>query len=101
MLFTMVKTMFKIRGLAAELHVFEYGGTTFGTFGKLAVIVEDFYVKTIGWGLKNHVFDHETRKREVFPCYRLKINDFLSSYNQKSQNRHFHTPAANSLLHQK
>ena len=28
MLFTMVKTIF------AELHVFEYGGTTFGTFEK-------------------------------------------------------------------
>ena len=25
---------FQIR-LAAELHVFEYGGTTFGTFGKI------------------------------------------------------------------
>ena len=25
---------FQIRGLAAELHVFEYGGTTFGTFEK-------------------------------------------------------------------
>ena len=25
---------FQIRGLVAELHVFEYGGTTFGTFGK-------------------------------------------------------------------
>ena len=23
---------FQIRGLVAELHVFEYGGTTFGTF---------------------------------------------------------------------
>ena len=33
-------------------------------------------------GLKNHVFDHETRKSGQFPCYRLKINDFLSSYNQ-------------------
>ena len=25
---------FQIRGLVAELHVFEYGGTTFGTFEK-------------------------------------------------------------------
>ena len=25
---------FQIRGLMAELHVFEYGGTTFGTFEK-------------------------------------------------------------------
>ena len=50
--------------------------------GKLALNVEDFYVKTIGWGLKNHVFDHETRKSGLFSCYRLEINDFLSSYNQ-------------------
>ena len=33
-------------------------------------------------GLTNHVFDHETRKSRLFPCYRLKINDFLSSYSQ-------------------
>ena len=33
-------------------------------------------------GLKNHVFDHETRKSGLCPCYRLKINDFLSSYYQ-------------------
>ena len=25
---------FQIRGLVAELHVFEYGGMTLGTFGK-------------------------------------------------------------------
>ena len=25
---------FQIRGLVAELHAFEYGGTTFGTFEK-------------------------------------------------------------------
>ena len=25
---------FQIRGLVTELYVFEYGGTTFGTFGK-------------------------------------------------------------------
>ena len=49
---------------------------------KLAVNVEDFYVKNNRVGLKNHVFDHETRKSGLFPCYRLKINDFLSSYNQ-------------------
>ena len=28
------KNHFQIRGLVAELHVFEYGGTTFGTFEK-------------------------------------------------------------------
>ena len=33
-------------------------------------------------GLENHVFYHETGKSGLFPCYRLKINDFLSSYNQ-------------------
>ena len=49
---------------------------------KLALNVEDLFVKTVGWGLKYHVFDHETRKRGLFPCYRLKMNDFLSSYNQ-------------------
>ena len=42
---------FQIRGLVAEPHDFEYGGTTFGNLGKkLALIVEDFYVETIGWG---------------------------------------------------
>ena len=48
---------------------------------KLALNVEDFYVKTIGWGLKNMFFDHETRNSGLFPCYRMKINDLLSSYN--------------------
>ena len=38
-------------------------------------------LKQLG-GLKNHVFDHEARKSGLFPCYRLKINDFLSNYNQ-------------------
>ena len=28
------ETHFQIRGLVAELHVFEYGCTTFGTFGE-------------------------------------------------------------------
>ena len=41
---------FQIRGLVAELQVFEYNGTTFGTYEKLALNVEDFYVKTIGRG---------------------------------------------------
>ena len=31
----------------AELHVFEYGGTIFGTFEKIALSVEDFYDLTI------------------------------------------------------
>ena len=35
----------------AELHVFEFGGSTFGTFEKkLALNVEDVYVRTIGLG---------------------------------------------------
>ena len=34
----------------AELHAFEYGGTTFGILRQLALNVEDFCVKTIGWG---------------------------------------------------
>ena len=38
-------------------------------------------LKQLG-GVKSHVFDHETRKSGLFPCYRLKINDFLSGYNQ-------------------
>ena len=33
---------FHIRELVAELHIFEYGGTTFHTFEKLALNVEDF-----------------------------------------------------------
>ena len=33
-------------------------------------------------GLKNHGFDHETRKSWLFPGYGLKRNDFLGSYNQ-------------------
>ena len=48
--------------------------------GKLALNVEDFCVKTIGGISREHVFDHETRKSRLFPCYRLKINDFLSSF---------------------
>ena len=32
-------------------------------------------------GLENHDFDHETRKSGLFPCYRLKRIDLLSSYN--------------------
>ena len=41
-------------------------------------------------GVKNHVFDHETRKSGLVPCYRLKINDFLSSYNQNSKSTFSH-----------
>ena len=46
----------QIRGLVAELHVFEYCCTTIGTFGKLVLNVEDFCVKTIGRGFKKIVF---------------------------------------------
>ena len=41
---------FQVKGLVAELHVFEYGGTTVGILRKLALNVEYFYVKTIKWG---------------------------------------------------
>ena len=66
----------------AELHAFEFGGTTFALLGKHGLNVEDFYVKTIGCGLKIMFFDYETLESGLFLCYRLKINDFLSSYNQ-------------------
>ena len=73
---------FQIRGLVAELHVFLNMVVRHSALlGKLALNVEDFYVKTIEWGL-NHVFDHETRENGLLPCYGLKINDFLSSYSQ-------------------
>ena len=53
---------------------------------KLDLNVEDFYVKKKQkkktMGLKNHVFECETRKSGLFLCYRLKINDSLSSYKQ-------------------
>ena len=42
---------FQRRELVAELHVFEYGGTALSTFEKLALDVEDFYVKAL---LSNH-----------------------------------------------
>ena len=74
---------------------------TFGTLRKLALNVVDFYVKTIGWGLQNHVFDHETQESGLFPCYRLKINDFLSSYNQNLKIDIFTPLQQNSLLLQK
>ena len=72
---------FQIRGLVAELHVLNMLVRQSALLRILALIVEDFCVKTIGW-VKNHVFYHETWKSGLFPCYRLKINDFLSSYNQ-------------------
>ena len=34
MIFYNGENHFQIRGLVAELHVFEHGGTTFGTFEK-------------------------------------------------------------------
>ena len=33
-------------------------------------------------GLRSHVFDYETWKSLLFPCYRLQTSDFWSSYNQ-------------------
>ena len=73
---------FQIRGLVAEVHVFEYGDMTFGTFRKTCFKCWRLLCKNSRVGLKNYVFDHEKRKSGLFPCYRLKINDFLSGYNQ-------------------
>ena len=68
---------------------------------KLALNVEDFCDKTIGWGEKNHVFDHETRKSGLFPCYRLKVDDILSNYNQNLNIDIFTSLQQYSLLLQK
>ena len=71
-----VENHFQIRGLVAELHVFLNMVVQYSALlTKLDLNVEDFYVKTIGIIF----FDHETRKSGLFLCYRLKINDFLSS----------------------
>ena len=40
---------FQIRGLVAELHVFDMLVRHSALLRKLALNVEDFYVKTIGW----------------------------------------------------
>ena len=58
-----------------ELRIFEYGGTTFRTFGKTCFKCWRLLCWNNRMGLK-------TRNSGLFPCYRLKINDFLSSYNQ-------------------
>ena len=72
MLLTMVKTVFKSEDNRPSYMFLNMVVRHSALLGKLALNVEDYYVKTIGWGLKNHVFDHETRKRGLFPCYRLK-----------------------------
>ena len=41
---------FQIRGLVAELHVLKMVIRHSALLRKLALNVEDFYVKTIGWG---------------------------------------------------
>ena len=66
MLFTMVKTIFKSGGLVAELHVFEYGVTAFGTFEKTCFKCWRLLCKNNRAALKNHVFDHETWKVNYF-----------------------------------
>ena len=48
MLFTMVKTIFKSEDKWPSYLFLKYDGTTFGTFEKIALNVEDFYVKTTG-----------------------------------------------------
>ena len=82
LLFTMLKTVFKSEDWWPSYMFLNMVVQHSALLGKLALNVEYFYVKTIGWGLKYHVFDHETRERGLFTCYRLKINDFSSSYNQ-------------------
>ena len=46
----MVKFIFQIRGLVAELHVLDMVVRHSALLRKLALNVEDFYVYTIGWG---------------------------------------------------
>ena len=75
---------FQIRGLMAKLHVFEYGATTFGTFWKTCFKCGRLLGYNNRVGLKNQVFDHETRKSGLFPCYRQKR--FLKQLQPKSQN---------------
>ena len=82
MLFTIVKTIFKSEDRRPSYMFLNIVVRHLALLGNLALNVEDFYVKTIGRDLKNHVFDHETRKSRLYPCYRLKINNFLSRYNQ-------------------
>ena len=82
LLFTTVKLIFKSEDQWPSYILLNMVVRHSAFLRKLALNVEDFYVKTIGWGLKNHVFDHETWKSGLFSCYKLKINDFLSSYNQ-------------------
>ena len=41
---------FRIRGIVAELHVLNMVVRHSALLRKLALNVEDFYVKTIGWG---------------------------------------------------
>ena len=64
---------------------------------KLALNVEHFYVKTIGVGLKIMLL---TMKQEKWAISMLqtKYERFPKQLQTKSQNRHFHTPAVNSLL---
>ena len=46
------ENQFQIRGLVAELHVLEYGGTTFGILRKLALNVERLLCQNNRVGLK-------------------------------------------------
>ena len=78
MLYTIGEKHFQIRGLMAELQVFEHSGL----LRILALNIEAIKCFNNRVGLQNHVFDHEIRKSGLFPCYKPNINDFLSSYNQ-------------------
>ena len=66
MLFTMVKTIFKSVDLWPSYMFLNMVVRHSALLRKHALNVEDLYVETIGWGLKNHDFDHETRKMVYF-----------------------------------
>ena len=60
--FTMVKTIFKSEDKGPSYMFLNMVVRHSALLRKLALNVEEFYVKTIGWGYKKYVFDHETRK---------------------------------------
>ena len=55
MLFTMVKTIFKSEDEWPRHMLLNMVVGHSALLRKLALNVEDFHVKTTGWGLKNHV----------------------------------------------
>ena len=67
---------------------------------KLTLNVEDFCFKTIG-GVKKSCFGPLNTEKWAISMLQTKDKGFLKQLQPKSQNRHFHTPAANSVLLQK